>query len=196
MHYGYLVIYIRGFLSPMESILIENGNSDNVEISRGIIMKTVLAQLKGVIELELEQDVNDFYHDWNYPNNTGIIVVEFQSENKEYDNKSDHIPEYGALIEEVQRISYLVQKVPETTEAIRISPKIYLVKRTGLLVQIEKALIAKGFHETLIVTKDQLEKSHFHRSGRFQEIFQQEVGDIFVDWNLHEDKSMMCFILK
>jgi uncharacterized protein YbcI len=77
-----------------------------------------------------------------------------------------------------------------------ISPKIFLVKRDGILVRIERVLNAKGFEQTLLVTKDELEKSYLHRDGRFEEIFSNPVADIFVDWDFNEDKSIICFVLK
>src|SRR3954470_18657401 len=52
----FLVFYIRGFMSPLESTLLENGNSDNIYISRQIVMKSVGNQLKAILELEFEQD--------------------------------------------------------------------------------------------------------------------------------------------
>jgi len=72
----------------------------------------------------------------------------------------------------------------------------YLVKRDGILVQIEKQLIIKGYEQTLMVTKDELEKSYLHRDSRFEEIFRNPVADIFVDWDFSEDRSIMCFVLK
>lgn len=195
LNHRYLVFYIRGFLSPMESVLLENGNVDNIDISRSIVMKSVLSQLKGVLELEFDQDIQDFYHDWNYPNNRGMITVVFAGDIISGDFQLEQFPERSALIDEVVRISYLVQKVPENTDAYRISPKLYLVKRTGILVPIEKALITKGYEQTLLVTKDELEKKYLHRDGRFEDIFNQSISDIFVDWNLHDDNSMLCFIL-
>ncbi|MBP1935084.1 Na-translocating system protein MpsC family protein [Ammoniphilus resinae] len=192
----YLVFYIRGFLSPMESVLLEQGSADHVEFSRGIVMQTVLAQLKGVLEREFEQDIMDCYHDWNYPNNTGVIMICFEKVMETAEPQAKEFSEYKALIKEVERVSQLVQKVPEQTEAYRITSKLYIVKRVGILVPIEKALIANGYQETLLVTKDDLEKTYFHRDGKFGEIFKQPVEDIFVDWNFHEDKSMMCFLLK
>ncbi|MBM7650627.1 Na-translocating system protein MpsC family protein [Neobacillus cucumis] len=193
----FLVFYIRGFLSPLESTLLENGNPDNIEISRNIVMKTVLNQLRGIIELEFEQDVECFYHDWNYPQNTGMITVQFEGDINEPVSQNQPISfDPKPLINEVERISILVQKRPEKTEAICISPKIHVVKREGILVQIEKMLIAKGYEHTLLVTKDELEKSYLHRDGRFEEIFRNPVADIFVDWDLSEDRSIICFVLK
>jgi uncharacterized protein YbcI len=128
-------------------------------------------------------------------NNTGIIMVEFES-NISVDQSIELLPQNHSLIEEVNRISILVEKSPEKIEAYQISSKLYLVKRIGILVPIEKALIAKGFHKELLITKDELEKSYYHRDGRFDTIFKQPVAYIFVDWNIHEDNSMMCFVLR
>ncbi|SEM22177.1 Uncharacterized protein YbcI [Mesobacillus persicus] len=193
----FLVFYIRGFLSPMESILIKSGSADKVDISRSIVMKSILAQLKGILELEFKQDIECFYHDWNYPQNTGMITAMFESELKTDTNHAgESSADVNRLIDEVDRISILVQKKPEKTKVFQISPKLYIVKRDGILVQIEKALIQKGYDQELIVTKDELEKSYFHRDGRFDEIFQQEVADILIDWNVDKDNSVMCFVLK
>lgn len=198
--YGYanhqfLIFHIRGFLSPMESILLENGDIDKIDISRNIVMKTILTQLKGILEIEFNQDIKEFYHDWNYHNNTGAIMVEF--ENKFISINETFLQFDDAhLIDEVNRLTNLVEKIPEATTVYRISPRVCLVKRDGILVPIEKALIAKGYSDTLIVTKDELEKTYFHRDGHFQHIFQKPVLDIFIDWNFQEDKSMLCFVLK
>ncbi|WP_160725406.1 Na-translocating system protein MpsC family protein [Bacillus sp. USDA818B3_A] len=193
----YLVFYIRGFMSPMESVLIDHGNADNVDISRNIVMKTVLDQLKGIIELEFERDIESFYHDWNYPQNTGMIAIQFEADViKSGDQDSSDSIALRTLIDEVDRISILVQKKPDKTDAFYISPKMYLVKREGILIQIEKALILKGYEQTLLVTKDELEKSYLHRDGRFEEIFRNPVADIFVDWDFNEDRSIICFVLK
>lgn len=193
----FLIFYIRGFLSPLESTLLENGNSDNIEISRNIIMKTVLYQLKAIIELDFEQNVESFYHDWNYPQNTGMITVQFEGEiAKQNLQNIDRLIDLKLLTDEVERISILVQKRPERTEAFFISPKIYLVQRDGILVQIEKKLIEKGYENTLMVAKDELEKSYLHHDNRFEEIFNNPVADIFVDWDFSEDRSIICFVLK
>lgn len=193
----FLVFYIRGFMSPLESTLLEHGNADHIDISRNIVMKTVLNQLKGILEMEFEQDIESFYHDWNYPQNTGMITVQFENIIAQFVDRNQVANiDLKPLIEEVDRISILVQKKPDKTEAYFISPKIFLVKRDGILVRIEKTLIEKGFEQTLKVTKDELEKSYLHHDGRFEEIFSNPVADIFVDWDFNEDNSFMCFVLK
>lgn len=196
VNHRYLVFYIRGFLSPMEAILLANGNVDHINFSRNIVMKAVLANLQGILELEFEQDVQDFYHDWNYVRNTGMITVVFEGNITLVNEELEQFPERHPLIDEVERISALIQKKPEKTDVYRISPKLYLVKRTGILIPLEKALIAKGYLQLLLETITDLEKSYYEPNGRFKDVFKQPIADIFVDSNLIEDNSLACFVLR
>ncbi|GAA3316772.1 hypothetical protein GCM10020331_013770 [Ectobacillus funiculus] len=91
-------------MSPLESILLENGNPDNIDISRNIVMKTVLNQLKGIIELEFEQDVECFfYHDWNYPQNTGMITVQFEGDITKQVHQDNGSIDLKPLVDEVEK---------------------------------------------------------------------------------------------
>ncbi|MEH7384475.1 Na-translocating system protein MpsC family protein [Bacillus sp. JJ1521] len=103
---------------------------------------------------------------------------------------------FSLLESEVARISLLVEKTPEATFSFQITPKVFIVKREGILVPIEKALIEEGFVKELHFAKDDLEKSYLHRYGKFDQVFQRAVSDIFVDWNFQNDNSLICFILK
>ncbi|WP_134702766.1 Na-translocating system protein MpsC family protein [Ammoniphilus sp. YIM 78166] len=197
LKYRYLVFYLKGFVSPMEAVLLENGNRDNLQISRNIVMETVLSQLRGILELEFEEEVKDFYHDWNYVKNSGMITVVFERDvlPVEEDDR-EGFPERLALIHEVNRVSSIVQKTPESTFVYQISPKIIVLVRMGVLIPLEKALISKGFSKTLLVTMEDLTKSYFDREGRFEAVFKQPIDDIFVDWNLSKDNSLVCLVLK
>ncbi|WP_223155166.1 Na-translocating system protein MpsC family protein [Alkalibacillus aidingensis] len=111
-------------------------------------------------------------------------------------SENDDLPINPSLLEgEVARVSELVQKVPGKIHVYKLSTSIYIVERIGILIPIEKALIKKRFKKELLITKDTLEKSYFHRYGRFNEIFNSEIKDIFIDWFIDEDKSLMVFIL-
>ncbi|GAA0357565.1 hypothetical protein GCM10008968_11570 [Bacillus horti] len=152
-----------------------------------------------MIQVTFDIEVGSFYHDWNFPNNSGVIIAALQHDEQRFVQETrgeEESVDIEKLEAEVNRISGLVQKVPNETTVHRISPTIYVVLRIGILIPIEKALIAKGFEKELLFTKDELEKAHFHRSGQFEQIFRRQVNDIFVDWNLKEDKGLMCFVLK
>jgi uncharacterized protein YbcI len=156
INHRYLILYIRGFLTLMEAVLLENGRSDQIISSRRVVMDSVLAQLKGVIELKFQQEVRSFYQDWYYPNNTGWVTFEFESDITTPDETMEQFHENSLLIEEVERVSMLIQRKPEQITVYKISPKVYLMIRKGISVPVEKALILKGYQHTLLAIKDEL----------------------------------------
>jgi len=176
----------------MEDILLQEGQSRYVDNVRQVIINHLLDEIKGVVKVTLGAEVGNYYHDWNFSNNSGILIFVLDEEvGQDYNTDMD----IKSLEAEIGRVSLLVEKIPDKITTYPIAPSIYLVERIGILVQIEKALIAKGFQKELKFTKDELEKTYFHRDGRFEEIFNQSVKDIFIDWNFKEDKSLMAFIL-
>jgi len=193
LHRKYLVTYINGFLSPMEEVLLNEDQHKTVDHTRNMIISYIMEEIKGVIQVTIGMDIMETFHDWNFPNNSGIMIFELESE-VIVEELNDSIP-LSPLEKEVSRISEIIQKVPDYIHITPITPYIYLVERKGILILIEKALIAKGVQEELHYTKDQLEKEYFHRYGRFDEIFNRSVKDIFIGWNFKEDKSIMAFIL-
>ncbi|WP_343221453.1 MULTISPECIES: Na-translocating system protein MpsC family protein [Ornithinibacillus] len=193
INHQFVVMYIRGFISPMEEVLMSQGQTSQVEIARNVIINHVLEELTGVIQVSLDREVEHYYHDWNFPNNSGVIIYVLNEEIKK-ENINPKI-DNSMLEREVARISDLVQKVPDHISVIPVAPTIYIVERRGILIPIEKALIDQGFKDELLITKDTLEKSYFHRYGKFREIFNSDIKDIFIDWNTKEDKAVMVFIL-
>nr|WP_309100386.1 Na-translocating system protein MpsC family protein [Fredinandcohnia onubensis] len=190
----FLVLQIRGFISPMEEVLLQENKDIEVDYARNVVIQSILAELKGALQVTLEIEVKNFYDDWNFPNNTGVIIAELESPLNKMEK--DKAIDFALLESEIDRISKLVQKIPEKTSSFQISPRILIVKRDGILVPIEKALLKRGFEKELLFTKDNLEKSYLHRYGKYEQIFSQPVADIFVDWDFKEDNSLICFILK
>ncbi|GAE37054.1 Na-translocating system protein MpsC family protein [Halalkalibacter akibai] len=188
---NYLILQIRGFISPMEEVLLEQGKMADVTKARASIIAQAIEELRGVVQVTLNVEVADCYNDWNFPNNTGVIILAVSGDKPQV--QLSYIPQFEA---EIARISQLVQKIPNSIETFVISEKLLVVNREGILIPIEKALISKGFEKELILTKDELEKQYFHRFGKFDEILSRNVRDIFIDWNLKEDKSLMVFVLQ
>ncbi|MDQ0230370.1 Na-translocating system protein MpsC family protein [Metabacillus malikii] len=189
----FLVIYIRGFLSPMEEALISQGRNDYVERARNVIMKPVLEELRGVIQITLDVEVNETYHDWNISNYSGLIMFVLNSSL----HNSNHLIAFNSaeLENQVSQISAQLQKVPDQIHTYSLSEQIVLVERKGILITLEKALINHGFGEELRMTKDNLEKDYFLHERSIIELFQRPIADLFIDWDFVMDKSLMCFII-
>ncbi|KAB2331752.1 Na-translocating system protein MpsC family protein [Bacillus mesophilum] len=188
----HLVTYITGFINPMEEILIQQGQGKYVDDARTSIINHLLDEIRGLVKVTLDVDVADCYHDWNFPNNSGVLI--FVLEEREGENFQTDL-DIKSLENEVGRISAVVQKMPDQINTYPLSKTILVIERIGILIPIEKALISQGFKKELRYTKDELEKSYFHRSGKFESIFKSHVKDILIDWNFKEDKSLMVFVL-
>lgn len=194
----FLVLSVQGFLSPMEEVLLRLGHQVTVATARQAVMTSLLEEMKGVIQSTLDADVTGFYSDWNLPNNNGLIVALIEPPLTEGDREEagDKDPVFSLLEQEVSRLSALVEKVPERIRVYCIHSKMFIVIREGILVPIEKALVQKGFRNELLIAKEELEKSYFHRDGEFDKLFGRPVQDIFIDWSLTNDNSLICFVLK
>ncbi|MFD1637718.1 Na-translocating system protein MpsC family protein [Evansella tamaricis] len=191
---NHLVLYIRGFVSPMEEVLLKTSQTAYVNHARDVIIKHVMEELKGVVQISLDVEVEEYFHDWNFTNNTGMLMLVL---NGTTETEQVH-PNFNkqALELEVARITSLVQREPDAIKTYILSENVILVERIGILIPIEKALILKGYSSELLLTKDDLEKSYFHRDANFNTIFTTPVQDLFIDWDFKEDKSMVGFVLK
>ncbi|KKI89110.1 hypothetical protein WQ54_28220 [Bacillus sp. SA1-12] len=189
----HLVIVIRGFLSPMEEVLLSKGQNNLIDLTRTTIISSVLEELKGVIQVTLEAEIEGCYHDWNLSTNSGLLM--FTLNNPVVDMNEVIQLDANGIKAEVSRVSSLVQKVPEHIELYPLSSQIFLVERKGILIPIERALIMKGFIQELRMTKDELEKRYFYNEGKFEELFNINIKEIFIDWNLKDDRSLMAFII-
>ncbi|HZG77349.1 MAG TPA: Na-translocating system protein MpsC family protein [Paenibacillus sp.] len=196
----FLVITVRGFLSPMEEVLLQHDKEDSVDRTRSIIVTSMLPELKGVISVSLGVEVDRFYHDWNYSSNAGVIVAVFEKD-LPFATSVEGAPlhktmDIEAFREEVNRISGYVQKAPEGLEIHSIGPKLYVIMRLGILIPIEKALLERGFDRELRIAKDQLEKQLFQQSPVFAQLLGGAIENVFVDWNFANDEGIVCFQLK
>src|SRR5690606_6776586 len=96
--------------------------------------------------------------------------------------------------EKIEKVNEAVERKPGLIESIWLSNRILLVKRVDILVGIEKALIAEGYGELLKVVKRPLERKLFGQAG-MEKILQQQILDIFMDWDFDQDLGYIVFIL-
>lgn len=190
----FVVIYLRDLLSPMEEILLDEGQERTVVTTREVWMKRILPDIRAAIKLITHQDVVEVYYDWSLHNRSGTIVG-VAAEPDAFGVASKESPYKDELLREVDMISQAVQKSPDSMSLYEIDSRTVVVTREGILVPIEKELL-RLHHEVLLkYAKRELEKRHLHNDDRFDLIFQRKVVDIFADWLLESDKSVIVFKL-
>lgn len=192
----YVLIYLRGFVSQMEQVLLDHGQDITVKTTREYMMKSLTPELCGQIEAITDMDIQHLYYDWNLANQSGVIVAVSPAipdggaeNNSDYERKSE-------VHEEIVRISEQTEKAPDRVESYMLSSRSLIVIREGIMVPIEKQLITLGFDEKLRVAKRQLEGEMLSKSTNFSSIFDADIQDVFVDWDFELDKSVISFIMK
>ncbi|WP_100013132.1 DUF2294 domain-containing protein [Lentibacillus sediminis] len=190
----FISIHLRDFLAPMERVLVSQQETMKVEETRDLLMQELIPDIKATLKVGTGMEVKELYYDWSLQNRSGILVGILDNE-EDNDNKLENYPEKEAVHHEILLISRQAEKSPESLDSCFLNDRTLLVKRTGILVRIEKELIRTGFEEHLKLTKRQLEKRLLHGSD-FEEILQRNVVDIFVDWDFKLDKSYIIFILQ
>lgn len=190
----FIFVSIQNFISPVEEALLKQEELNTVQNTREILMQTLGGEIRAYMKIITGMEIQEFYYDWNLINKSGaIIAVTSQSLSEKPASLPDY-PHKEELQQKVIEISHEVQKVPEGISSWRISDRILLVIREGILVRIEKELIKQGYSKILKTTKRVLEKTYLH-NNEIEQILGVKVEDIFVDWDFSRDKSIFALTL-
>ena len=176
----YVVIYVSGFVSPMEQVLLNQNEELQVMTTRELLVKTLEPQITGQIKGITDLDIQHLYYDWNLDHHSGIFVGVCLDDLKADLTEGDPYPGKQAIHDRI----------------IKISDRTLVIVREGILVAIEKQLISLGFDDTLRISKRPLEKGILRQNDDYDEILNADILDIFVDWDFEKDNSIITLILK
>lgn len=194
-HPPYLLIQLNGFLLPPEKMLLDRLENKRVLESRDLMMNSLKNDF-----LEGLGSVSDFkgkelFFDWNLEKESALLLVIAGNTDAESDFSAPPGVHEGPIKDIIEMNSSLTQKKPEKTELFWLNSDILLIKRTGILVEIEKQLIKNGAADELKLAKRPLE----YRITKFfnlDHFLPSPVEEIFVDWDFHQEYSYMVLILK
>lgn len=192
----YVLVYINGFMSAMEQVLLDQGQDMTVKKAREYLMKSLDPELRGQIKATTDMDIQHLYYDWNLNNQTGVLVGVSQELPGDESDTSATYEGKDEVHKEISRISEQAEKVPDEVFSYLLSPRALIVIRKGILVPIEKQLFSLGFDETLRIAKRHLEGNMLINSTHFTKVLNAVVQDVFVDWDFALDNSVISFILK
>ncbi|MBM7691044.1 uncharacterized protein YbcI [Peribacillus deserti] len=189
---SFLSIYLRNFLSPLEKALLVQRQDQTVYQTRDIIMKILIPEIKLHFHSVTGLEINEVYYDWDLFNRTGFMVGLISDH--EIDART--YPGHEKVNQLIGNLSEKIQKRPMNITSAFLNPKTLLITRQGVLTMVEKELISSGYMETLRYTKKNLERTIFYNNAfNFDELLDQRVADVFVDWNFRNDESHIVLIL-
>lgn len=154
----FLTIHFRGFIAPMEKILLQKQEEKRILETRDLLMNDLASEIKLQLYKLTELDIESLYADWNLENETGIIFAKLSDEEGLPAGEWPKDVNEEEFYKGIEKASELSEKLPEKTTIHWLSDRTILVVRENILVPIEKELIRNGFTEELKLAKRPLEK--------------------------------------
>ncbi|UJF33480.1 Na-translocating system protein MpsC family protein [Paenibacillus hexagrammi] len=193
----YITVYIRGFMSPTEKVLMAQKEEVILQKTRDLVMASLIPEIKAYLAITTGYEIGSFYYDWGLHNRSAMFVV--MSGDTEMLPQENAVGQpqamRDALHQEIINLSKQSEKQPDDIFSHLVNPRTVIVEREGILVAIERELIRMGMAETLKLAKRSLEKALLHNNNHFEAILGSRVHDIFVDWDFEKNKSVIVFCM-
>lgn len=190
----YITIHFRGFISPMEKILLDQQEDKRVLETRDFMFNALKPEILNELLTITQLEFTELYADWNLPLKSGIFIGVMGEEHISDPAGWPEDGEQDIFHKQLERVSEEAGRIPDSIETLWMSNRTLLLKRSGILVGIEKALIEGGFCEILKLTKRPLEQKLL-KAAPLNHSLQRNIDEVFLDWNFSKDVGYIAFIL-
>ena len=191
----YIIIHLRGFIAPMETVLLKKKEWKRVLETRDLLIDELKSEIEENIRRIANLDIREFYADWNLESQSGILIGIMPDEVPQEDFEwPDHIDRDG-LEAKVANASEQAEKNPRSIESFWLNDRTLLVKRNKILVGIEMALINEGYAEILKLAKRPLERKLLYDTQP-EKTLGRPVTEIYLDWNFSDDIGYIVFMME
>jgi uncharacterized protein YbcI len=191
----FITVHFRGFLSPMEKILVKQHEEKRVLGTRDLMMNDIKSEIVLDFIKKFGISIKEFYADWNLENETGMFIgVVEEKANGEVLDWPESVDE-KEFRDRIIEASYKAEKVPGSTEVYWLSDRTILIRRSEILVQIEKELIKNGFLEELKLAKRPLEHKVLEEV-QLETVLKRAISEAFLDWHFDKDLGYIVLLLE
>lgn len=190
----YIVIHFRGFVAPMEAVLLKQNEWKRVLETRDLLFHELKDDISANIWRLAKMKISEFYADWNLDQETGLLIGVIAEEKEETFEWPEQI-DRADFEERIIKASERAEKKPGTLQIYWLNDRTLLIKKTEILVGIENALIAEGYSEILKIVKRPLER-RLLIEAKPEQALGREISEIFLDWNFKEDIGYVVFLLE
>ncbi|MDN3436617.1 Na-translocating system protein MpsC family protein [Planococcus sp. APC 3900] len=158
-----------------------------------------MRDLKEQIKLDLlksaELEIKEIHVDWNLENKTGLLILVLNGEAEEKAQEWPKDIDKKAFYQEVADASKKAQKEPDKTEVVWLNERTVLIRREGILIEIEKELIRNNFTEQLKLAKRPLEAKLIYNSS-LEQLLNRKITEAFTDWDFKDDIGYMVLLIE
>lgn len=191
----FVVIHLREFLAPTEKVLMSQKESVRVQEIRDLLMRDLKEQIKLDLLKSAELEIKEIHADWNLENKTGLLILVLNGEAEEKAQEWPKDIDKKAFYQEVADASKKAQKEPDKTEVFWLNERTVLIRREGILIEIEKELIRNNFTEQLKLAKRPLEAKLIYNSS-LEQLLNRKITEAFTDWDFKDDIGYMALLIE
>ena len=191
----FIIIHLREFLAPTEKVLMSQKESVRVQEIRDLLMRDLKEQIKLDLLKSAELEIKEIHADWNLENKTGLLILVLNGEAKEKEQEWPKHIDKKAFYQEVADASKKAQKEPDKTEVFWLNERTVLIRREGILIEIEKELIRNNFTEQLKLAKRPLEAKLIYNSS-LEQLLNRKITEAFTDWDFKDDIGYMVLLIE
>lgn len=195
LHPPFFIVHIRGFLTPMEKVLLQEKETRRVEDTRDILMQQLIPEICFHLQQIAGIETQDLYFDWNLEKQSGMLLGTINGENSSGKNTWPDELNYDQFNKKIFDLSEQHHKAPASAESFWLNSQMILIEKNGVFVEIEKELINSGFTEMLKTVKRSMEK-RIVQEADLEKIIGRPVAESFFDWNFHEDLGYILLVLQ
>ncbi|MBT2582698.1 Na-translocating system protein MpsC family protein [Planococcus sp. ISL-109] len=192
----FVVVHLRGFLSPTEKILLKKKEYKHVMKIRQLLIEELKPAICEAFSRSSGQKVEEIYADWHLEKQTAMLVGVMSAPEAASDVDWLSEAKHEALRAEVVEASRKAEKKPESTRLFWLNDRTLLIERIGFLVEIERELIRSGLIDELKQVKRPLEKRLLLKETVFLELLNRDIREVFLDWEFSIDKSYILVLLE
>ncbi|AQQ55075.1 hypothetical protein B0X71_09905 [Planococcus lenghuensis] len=191
---AFITLHFRDWLTAIEKSLVKQNEMKHALVTRDIIMSSLESEIIQTIERSTARHVKEFYTDWNFESETGLILGIIHEEVEEQHVKRPSMGDEQALRAHINRAGGKLQKIPDRTDIHWLNDRTILVRRSGILLEIEKEFIRNGFIEELKLSRQLLERRAF-KEADLETPLNRSINETFLYWNFDKDLSYAVFRL-
>lgn len=191
----FTLIHLQGFLMPTEKLLLQKNNPSHVLETRDILMQSIKTDFTGELEKITGKETVKFYADWNLEKETGMLLAISGQEAAAADFEWPPEVDSESVKEIIKLNSQRTQKLPDQINYFWLTDTLLVIERHGIMIDIEKQLIANGITEELRLAKRPLEHQII-KLFNIQASLKRGITDLFVDWDFEADIGYMIFLME
>lgn len=191
---SFITIHFRGFLAAMEKNQVNQNEMQRVLITRDLIISDLEPEITRTIETVTGNHIKEFYTDWDFEKETGLMVGIIDGELNGLHLKLPSTVDERAIRGYINRASEKAQKIPEQVNVYWLNDRTILVRRSGILLEIEKEMIKDGLTDELKLNRRQLERRAF-KEIQPENALESRIEETFLYWNFEKDLGYVVFRL-